>query len=276
MAYSNGFQGSVQSLEYILQTLERKVVAIPGLTCSDGLSVSAAGEVAYFYTRGDSSVAEGTLGAKMDFTSSGLTRNDIPMTTCLQIKTVLPHANVATVDANLVNDKVVQETIEAANLYNTKFLAELEKSTGEVTGTDALTKDNVYGKIVDGITEFKTINKAKGLKPTAIVVSSKVAGLLLQSPEFAKRSTDLGDLAVAEGYIGKVAGLPVVEAPDCAATTDFILIHKEGIGAPQNVNTLYVVDGTAAGYPGSTIIAGEIGYGFKLTDKDLVLVRKNA
>lgn len=272
------FNGDQVSLNYILQTLERKQIAIPGVTTNPNLSVSAAGEVAYYYERGASSVAKGNLGAKMDFTSSGGKRVDIPMTNAIQIKAVLPHVNYATVSADIVGDKVVQESIEAANLHNTEFLLTLEGSEGAVTGTTALTKTTVYAAIVDAIKEFKTLNKAKGMKPSAVVVGPTVAALLLQAPEFI-RSSQRADGVVYEGLIGKVSGLDVVEAVDMDESTskiDFIVMHYEGVAAPTNVNTLYVTDATAAGYPGGTLISGEIGYGFKLADKNLVLVRKHA
>ena len=269
----------VVSLNHILQTLERKVIAVPGLSCSQDLSVSAAGESAYYFTRSASSVTTGNLGAKMDYTSGGLTRVDIPMTSAIQIKSVLPNANVATVSADVVGDRVIYETINAANKYNEEFLKALCTSTGTITGTTAATKSTVYGIIVDAIKQFKLKNAAKGMKPTAIIVGPTFEALLMQAPEFL-RSTALGDdVASYEGVIGKVAGLPVIVAVDMDESTskiDFILVNQEGFGAPQNVNSLVVTDATQAGYPAGTLIAGEIGYGFKVADNDLVLIRKHA
>ena len=56
MAYNNGFNGDQVSLQYILQTLDSKTILIPSITANANLSVSAMGEVAYFYKRGASSV----------------------------------------------------------------------------------------------------------------------------------------------------------------------------------------------------------------------------
>lgn len=282
MPFANGFNGDVVSLQHILQTLERKEVAIPGLTCAEGLSVSAMGETAYYFTRSASSVATGNLGDKMEFTSGGLTRVDIPITKAIQIKSVLPNANVATVSMDVVADRVIYETISASNKYNEEFLEALCDSTvgdRDITGTTAGTAQTVYGIIVDAVKEFKVRNKAKGMKPTAIVVGPTWEALLKKSPEFL-RSTELGDdVASYEGVIGKVAGIPVVVAVDLDETgdkLDFILMNAEGFGAPQNVKSLVITDATQAGYPAGTLIAGEIGHGFKIADKDLVLLRKHA
>lgn len=269
----------VVSLNHILQTLEPKVIAIPGVTCSANLSVSAAGEEAYYYTRSASTVAVGTLGDQLNYQSGGLTRVSIPMVQAIQIQSVLPNANVATVSADVVGDRVIYETMAAANKYNEQFLAGLYASNGTITGTTAGTATTAYGIIIDAIAEFKKKNKAKGMKPTSIVVGPTWEALLLKCPEFL-RSTELGDkVASYEGVIGKIAGLPVVLAVDMDETTskiDFILVNQEGFGAPQNINSLVVTDATAAGYPAGTLIAGEIGYGFKVADNDLVLIRKHA
>jgi len=278
MAYSNGFNGDIVSLKYILQTLEAKQILVPGKTCNPNLSVSVGGESAYFYKRNASSVGVGTIGDKLTYGSSGVTRVDIPLTSAIQIKCVLPHVNFATVSADVVADKVIQETLVAANKLNELALGKLSASTGAVTGTVALTGATVYGAIIDAVKEFKLKNAAKGMKPTAIIVGPSVESYLLKAPEFI-RSTIAGDNVVGNGVIGSIAGLMVIEGLDMDETTakiDFILVNAEAFAAATNINTLYVVDGTAAGYPGGTIIAGEIGHGELIADNDLVLVRKHA
>ena len=266
MAFNNGFSGDTASLNYILQTLEAKQVAIPGITCNPSLSVSAAGEVAYYYKRKGATVADGNLGSKVTFVEAGGERVDISLIKAIQIKSVIPHANFATVSADVVGDRVIADSMQAANLHNEMFAKAVETGATKSSGNNkALDKSNVYGTIVDVISEFKTAHKADGLKPTAVLVNAKTEGLLLQSPEFI-RSTNMGDEVVYEGVIGKIAGLYVVEALDLA-TANFIVLCAEGVAAPTNVNTLYVTDATAAGYPGGTLISGEIGYGFKVEQK---------
>ena len=64
--------------------------------------------------------------------------------------------------------------------------------------------------------------------------------------------------------VGKAAGVEIVEAVDMPAEADFILINRVGVLAPINVNTLVITDATQAGYPGGTLIAGELGFGLKV------------
>ena len=54
MAFSNGFNGDVKSLEVILDTLKFKSILIPGITANEDVMVTAQGESAYIYTRGAS------------------------------------------------------------------------------------------------------------------------------------------------------------------------------------------------------------------------------
>lgn len=286
MAFSNGFNGDVKSLNYILQTLEAKQVLIPGVTSNPNLQVSAAGEVAYFYTRGASSVTSGTntLGSQISYTSSGVTRVDINLTNAIQIGAVIPYVNFATVEASVVADKVIQESLTAANTWNEKALAYIEGNatrfykaadgtitTVSITNNAALTATTVYAEIINMKKAFNVANKAKGMKPTAIIVSEAVNALLLQSDEFIRKE-QAGDAMVYEGLIGRVAGLQVVVSAD--AVEDIIMLNAEAVAAPVNVKSLVIADATAAGYPAGIIVAGEIGYGFKIADQDLVLVRE--
>lgn len=283
MAFSSGFSGDVKSLQYILQTLRAKRILIPGITSNPNLQVSAMGEVAYFYKRGASTV-DGTkaLGSKIDFQSTGVTRVDVNLTNAIQIGAVIPHVNFATVDANVVADKVVQETMSAANEWNEKGLAYLEANatnfykTADSTIVDteptnaALTKSNIYAEIVNMRKAFNIKNKAKGMKPNAILVSEAAYALLLQSDEFIRKE-QVADATVFSGSIGRIAGLEVVVAQD--QEKDIIMLNAEGFAAPINVKTLFVVDGTQSGWPGSILVTGELGYGFKIADEDLILVR---
>jgi len=291
MAFSNGFSGDTKSLNYILQTLEAKQVLIPGVTSNPNLQVSAAGEVAYFYTRGASTVSTATaagvgkkLGAQISYTSSGVTRQDVSLTDAIQIGAVIPYANFATVEASVIADKVVQESLSAANTWNEKAVAFLEAGatnfyknadgtivTTSVVDNSVLAANTVYGEIINMKKAFNIANKAKGMKPTAIIVSEAVNALLLQSDEFIRKE-QAGNATVHEGIIGRVAGLQVVVSQDMVE--DIIMLNAEALAAPVNVKSLVVADATAAGYPGGVIVAGEIGYGFKIGDADLILMRE--
>lgn len=276
--FANGYSGRVEMLPYILQTLEKKVVAIEGVTCNPNLSVSVSGADAAYFTRGDAAIGTGDAGAQLNFNSTGVNRREFALTSAVTFSDVLPHVNFATVTPDAVADRLVFNTIGASNKYNEKFLEKLCTSTGSITGTTAADKSTVYGIIVDAIKEFKIKNKAKGMAPTALIVGPTYESLLRQCPEFVLAS-DKGHDVAEYGLIGHVAGLPVVLALDMDESTskiDFIVMNAEAFAAPLNVKSVQVVDATAAGWVGGTIIAGEYCYGFDIADNDLILIRKHA
>lgn len=266
MAFANGFNGDQVALNYILKTLDRKSYLIPGVTTNPDVSVTAMGESAYYFKRGASTVAEGTLGGKLDFTSSGVERKNIDLTKAITIKAVLPYVNFATVSADVVGDKVVQETIEAANLWNVKGEAEMA-SKGTKKSYTAVTVENVYATLLGAKKEFIKDNKAKALKPTAIICSPEVVAALKEKNLILFKDAIPNQSERILGYFDNMA---VVESFDLES--GFIMLNALGFGAPLNVNTLVVADGTAAGYPAGTIVAGEMGYGFEICDADLIHV----
>lgn len=265
MAFSNSFSGDVKSLQHILKTLEYKTVLVPGITANRDLMVSAAGETAYFYTRSGSTVASGNVGDIVNYAAKGVKRIDVPMVKRLSIGAIIPNVNYATVDADVVGDKVIQESMEVANNHNKLALDAIVAAAEAKTYTKGAT---AYEALVEGIAEFKKDNAKNGLRPTGVLVSPDFYAKLLLDERFIR----IND-AVIEGLVGKAAGLQVIETVDMDANVDFILVNERGVAAPINVNTLVIVDGTPAGYPASALIAGELGYGFKVITKaeDLTL-----
>lgn len=265
MAYANGFNGDVKSLDIILKTLEAKTYAIPGVIVNGDTQVSVAGEVGYIYTHGLASAAGShTLGTQLTPTSSGVKRIDISLANGYGISSVIPYANFATVGPDVVESKIAQEAMVRANLFNTDLVAAL------VGGAEAktYTKDaTALAGLLDAFKTFKTDNKDSGLKPTGVLASVDFYNKLLS--ELVSRNTDRTDEFLYDGDIIMVGGIPVIESVDLAASdAEFIVVNAEGIAAPVNIKTLFVTDGTAAGYPGSTLISGEMGVGFKVLDND--------
>lgn len=157
------------------------------------------------------------------------------------------------------------------NLWHVAAMTALE--AGAVAKT-YVNGSNAYAAILEGIKAFKVDNKANGLKPTAVLVNSAFMAELLQTDAFL-RSTPVSDMAVGEGEIRRIGGTFVIEVADLVA--DFVVMHSEGFAAPINIKSLVITDATPAGYPGGTLIAGEMGYGFKVITKaeDLSLDQTN-
>ena len=180
MAFSNGFNGDIVSLGYILKTLDAKSYVIPGITANAGISVSAMGESAFYYKRSVAGVTAATAGAQVTWNgdkSKGVTRVTIDLTKCLQIADVIPHCNFATVSADVIGDKVVQDTITCANMWNQAYLAALVAGGTAKTYADILTVDNIYKVIVGAKADFISAHKTDYLRPEALFVAPDVMAL---------------------------------------------------------------------------------------------------
>lgn len=263
--FANGFQGDIRSLDYILKTLERKTYIVPGKSVNPDLSVSVAGEIAYYMKRAASTVAEGTTGAKIDFESTGVSRQEIPMRNAFHIKSVIPYANSETVSVDVVGDRVVQETMELANRYNVKFLEALKE--GSMTAESA-TGETIYHQLLNAKAQYKKANKDKAMGPTAIFLTPEKVAELKSKNLLAYKEALPGE--GNDTLIGTFDGMAVFEAVDLDGV-DCIMLNAVAFAAPINVNVLRVVDGTAAGYVGGTLIGGEFSYGFDVCDaKDYI------
>ena len=257
--FANGFQGDTKGLDIILKTLEAKSYAIPGITVNSELAVTSMGESAYFYIQGaTSAVGSHTLGTKLTETSSGVKRISIDLSQGYAIHTVIPHANYATVAPDVVEKKIAQEALKRSNLYNEDFVTAILAGAKAKTYTKTLVGLKAF---LEAVGTFKKDNKVNALQPTGALVSVDFYNALID--DLKGRSTERTDGLLFDGNMIVVRGIPVIECVDLVGA-DFVLVHAEGTAAPINIQTLFVVDGTVAGYPGSVLISGEMGRGFKV------------
>ena len=274
MAFTNGFNGDQVSLQHVLQTLDAKTYNIPGVITSPSLQVTANGESVYFYTRSTATAAVGNAGDSISYSAKGMKRIDVPMVKRIGIGGILPYVNHATVSADVVGDKVIQETISQANLYNEQLVAALTSAAEAKT----YTKDaSAFSALVEAVSDFKKDNKVSGgLSPTGILASPAFFAELLVDSKI-NLAIVLKEGQVASDMVRRldIPGLPcpVIECADAGSGVEFYILNAEGVAAPIVARSLNVVDATAVGYPGGTLIAGELPYGFKIVTKsdDLTL-----
>lgn len=245
MAFS--FAGDTIQSQLINETLEAKVYAIPGVTCLDTITV-VPGQSIRYWVNADNIVSAGTPGAKHTYNAAGLTAKTLTFDATANVDAVIPGASVETVSANTVNSYVVNGTVEAANTINRDFLTQLE-AAGQA-GTAQIDLADVYGSILSAKAEFIKTNKKHYMRPTAMFVSPEV-----------KAALDKNNLVFyKEGMpFGSFSDMLVIEAPDLASDGVVIMNYK-GMVAAQSYDIMRVVDATTAGFPGGTLIAGEIMY----------------
>jgi len=264
------FQGDLKSLDYILQTLDAKTYAIPGVIVNPNLNVTAGGESVFFYTRSTATAASGNAGDSVSYTVKGNKRIDVALTSRFSIGAIIPYVNVAAVTPDAIGDKVIQETIQQSNLYNVAFLTALAAGA---TAKEYTHDATAFAALLEGIADFKVDNKISGLAPTGVLASPTFFSELIADSKIHLAITfkEAADQAVRQLNIPGVP-VPVVECADLSAVS-FIVVNSEGVVAPIVAKTLEVVSSVSVGYPGGTLIAGELPYGFKIVTKsdDLTL-----
>jgi hypothetical protein len=273
--FQNGFQGDQIGIDYILRTLEAKTYVIPGVTANPRVTVSVAGDSAYYLTQPAASVgAKVTLGGLHTWTdgdSKGVSRKVVDLSKGYPIYEIIPFANYATVAADVVGERVTVNALERANQCNREYLTELVTNGTPKTYAATITADNVLSTLLGAIADFNTLNKAKYLTPTAMFVSESVLQALREKNLIIFKDAVPGENDQILGFFNKVA---VIEAQDLAAG-EFVLMNYLGAGQVQNLRSFFIKDGSIIA-PGSTILTGEIGVASTTLDKDLVLYYKKA
>jgi len=286
MAFYSGFNGDYRSLETIIRTLRAKSYMVPGWISNPRTQVSVKGEIAYFFIDAAPTAAGShTLGTQLTYTVKGVTRKNVDLSAGVKISAVIPQANYQTVTAPVVDEYVISESIKASNLLNEAFV------TAAVAGADAKTYTNAatpFAAMLEAIGDFKVDNKSSAGRPTGGFLSSAFKGLLLNDNKYIRATVQSDMLAFGreraelalekeedpikrvamipqsrelfDGEVFWVAGIPFIEVPDMT-TVDFMLFNAEGVAHVENVFSLALADGTAAGYPNGVIVAGEIGAG---------------
>lgn len=145
-----------------------------------------------------------------------------------------------------------------------------------------LAKDTVYDSI---ITSRQELREAKA-HPDTLLVTPATYSLLLQSDEF-QRVGEIGDKAVAEGIVGRVAGLNVfeyesldaaaVDAATIAGITwasgdlmEYIMYDSDAFSIITSVDLVRVIDSHTFN---GTLAQVEMVAGFKLTNPSRALVK---
>lgn len=185
--------------------------------------------------------------------------------------------------ADSVPDGMVAERIDSAgyslaNAVDAALAADLIAHGTASSDTTALTKSNVYEKIVADVT---TAKKAK-VDPTKIwiAVTSDTYAKLIQSPEFIAATANVGELGA--GYVGRLAGMPVYEAINLNGLTtgsgsskkdvDYVVGNGDFCHFVDGWNVPVAVRDLADGaHIGCSVVSGRKAFGYKITQATSVI-----
>lgn len=172
-------------------------------------------------------------------------------------------------DAAAVPDNLVADRLDSAGYslglqINSDATKELVSAGTILQDTVAVSKTNIYEKIVDA---RKSLSDAKvPASGRFLLVSSLVYSLLLKSAEFIKASA-LGDAVVQTGAVGQVAGFLVFEDVTLPAAVAFIAGHPDWCcRIPEWAVPVKLQDLSGSGdYIGASAVQGRKIYAHKVT-----------
>lgn len=192
------------------------------------------------------------------------------------INEVIDGYDAAAVPDNLVADRLDSGAYSMALQMEQDGTDVLEKAATPTGGTDALTEENVYTKLVDFRTAMSKAKVPNDGKRWALM-SPDAYGMALKDEHFI-HATDLGDKVIQTGALGKIAGFLVFEDPTLSATTDFITGHPDWCSRVGEWSVpVHVQDLAGSGkYIGASAVQGRKVYGHKVTKPATLMIKKNA
>ena len=191
------------------------------------------------------------------------------------INEIIDGYDAASVPDNLVADRLDSGAYSMALQIEQDATDVLEAKATPFGGTTALTKDSIYGVLVDARTALSKAKVPNDNRRFALM-SPDAYALILKSPEFTKAS-DLGDSVVQTGAQGRVAGFLVFEDVTLSATTDFIVGHPDWCTRVKEwAVDVHVQDLSGSGkYIGASAVQGRKVYAHAVTKSKTLLIKKN-
>lgn len=227
--------------------------------------------------------AEATAGAYV--TATGLAISN-PATTYQTLVLDNDYAVNELIDgfmAAAVPDGMIAERLDSAgyalaNVVDAALANALIAGGTASSDTTALTKSNVYEKLVDDIT---TVKKAK-VDPNKIwiAVTSDTYAKLIQCTEFIQATANVGELEA--GRVGRLAGMPVYEAINLNGittgsgqtqkTVDYVVGNGDFCHFVDAWNVpVGVYDLADGAHIGCSAVQGRKAFGYKITQQTSVV-----
>lgn len=223
----------------------------------------------------EATVAQYDKANGISATQGTTTYLDVPIDKDYAVNEIIDGYDAAAVPDNLTADRLDSASYALALQMEKDATAVLESGATQYDDTTALTKDNIYEKIVGVRTSMSKANVPNDNRRW-MLVTPDVYALVLTSPEFIKAS-DLGDAVVQTGAVGRIAGFNVYEDNTLTAeSTEFIAGHPDWctrVNEWQVPVHLQDVNGSGK-YIGASAVQGRKIYAHAVTKKSTLFIKK--
>lgn len=276
----NPFDGDITSLDKIWDDNKCKSLLIPGVTCATGVSTNASGSIAYYFKRThnqDLEVGTPANGSEpVNFSLEGLNLSEIELDKAIQINDIIPLVKTSS-SVDVVKDRVSLRTSEAYKLLNKEAIKYMyNNGSADLSMTSEITSpESALGTLTMCMKNYIVNNADLGYEPTAVLVNSTVAAMLLNNPAFNRFVLNIEDASKTNYVLGRVGNCLVIEAPDIDTYSDldFIILNSEAFIAPKSITPIKATSAVACGYANGVIISGEYRFNFDIPNMDAVLLK---
>lgn len=225
----------------------------------------------------EATVAQYDKANGISATQGTTTYLDVPIDKDYAVNEIIDGYDAAAVPDNLTADRLDSASYALALQMEKDATAVLEAGATQYDDTTALTKDNIYEKIVGVRTSMSKANVPNDNRRW-LLVTPDVYALVITSPEFIKAS-NLGDAVVQTGAVGRIAGFNVYEDNTLTAeSTEFIAGHPDWctrVNEWQVPVHLQDVNGSGK-YIGASAVQGRKIYAHAVTKKSTLFIKKKA
>lgn len=240
----------------------------PGISFTDKYTIGPAGQI-FVHKIGKKTITAVSPGSDFTTTDTADSLITISLDKAYQNDEKIYRATAASVAYDAIAAEMESNMQSIADAWQADLAAELATTTTlSVNGTTAITASNVYDFIVDD----RAVLAGNGARPNTIIVSNAVYAALQKSDEF-QRTGEIGDNAVSNAQVGRIAGLNVFEYQSLPAGVDYLLYDYEALSAVTSVEMARVIDSELFN---GVKVQNEIVSGFKLTNVDRALKKTNA
>lgn len=223
----------------------------------------------------EATVAQYDKANGISATQGTTTYLDVPIDKDYAVNEIIDGYDAAAVPDNLTADRLDSASYALALQMEKDATAVLESGATQYDDTTALTKDNIYEKIVGVRTSMSKANVPNDNRRW-LLVTPDVYALVITSPEFIKAS-NLGDAVVQTGAVGRIAGFNVYEDNTLTAeSTEFIAGHPDWctrVNEWQVPVHLQDVNGSGK-YIGASAVQGRKIYAHKVTKASTLFIKK--
>lgn len=258
----------------------------PGITFTDKYQIGAAGQI-MVHKPGVGTVTPTAPGA--DYTDAIVQDSIVTISLDKQFNRSrkIYGATAASVSYPIAASELETGLQEIKAAWNKQAAKSLLTTTGLNKDTNILTVLATDGSdAYDTIVNSRQILVEKNANPDTLIVTPATYSKLLKAPEF-QRSTQISDMAIADGVVGRIAGLNVFEYSELNASVttgdavagitlasgdeiEYIIYDSEAFSIVTSVEQVRVVDSERFN---GTLAQVEIVSGFKLTNPDRAIVK---